>query len=91
MDLLEGKLFKKKRPSLTEQAQKYFPDEEPKNIIAIVDQHYAGLSSMETRDELMLALIEKYAGDKDMLEGMVNSLKLDYRDALMWLQRFKQG
>ncbi|GAB4453159.1 MAG: hypothetical protein Kow0031_35470 [Anaerolineae bacterium] len=90
MDLFE-KLFRKPLPNLTAQAQIYFPDDNPREIVAIVDQYFAGLTNQRTQQEIKLALIEKYAGDKEMLQKMVNSLKLDYRDALVWLQRFKSS
>ena len=73
------------------QARKYFPADDPREIVAIVDQPFAGLTNQRTQQKIKLALIEQYAGDKKMLQGMVNSLKLDYRDALVWHQRFKSS
>jgi hypothetical protein len=64
-------------------ARRVFPEREPSEILAILDEYGAGRDEPE-RERVQLAILNLTDGQDSRLHHFVAAAKLDYRDVLSW-------
>ena len=74
-------MAKPSRQSVLAKVEQVFPEEDPANVLAILDAYGTGPYERE-RERVQLAILKLSGGDVNKLRNLVDLAKKDYRDVI---------